>query len=131
LTWDDYYQLSRKLARQDNGVQYYGLLPDPATVIHMNNLSLPLLDPSGKKPAFNTSEWKNYLQMLQKFYEFPGYDLKAGNVTTAGVQALFNKDKRLAMWITSQLLAPAKLEGLNNWDISPYPTSPEKPVIGG
>jgi multiple sugar transport system substrate-binding protein len=130
LTWDDYYQLSRKLARQDNGVQYYGLLPDPATVIHMNNLSLPLLDPSGMKPAFNTTEWKNYLQMLQKFYDLPGYELKAANVTTAGVQAMFNKDKKLAMWLTSQLLAPAKLEGVNNWDIAAYPTSPEKPGVG-
>jgi multiple sugar transport system substrate-binding protein len=130
LTWDDFYELSRKLAREDNGTQYYGLLLDPATVIHMNNLSLPLLDATGKKPAFNTDGWKNYLQMLDKFYHFPGYALKAGNVTTAGVQSLFNKDKTLAMWVTSQLLAGAKLEGLEHWDITPYPTSKEKPGVG-
>jgi multiple sugar transport system substrate-binding protein len=130
MTWDDYNQLARKLARQDNGVPYYGFLFDPATVVHMNNLSLPLLDPTGKKPAFNTGDWKNYLQMLESFYQFPGYNLKRENVTTAGIQDLFNKDKTLAMLLTSQLLAPAKLEGVEHWDISPYPTSPNKPGIG-
>jgi multiple sugar transport system substrate-binding protein len=132
LTWDEVYALSQKLTRQEGGVQYYGFLPDTAVLIHMNQRSLPLLDASGLKPAFNTDDrWKAYLQSFKRFYDFPGSEIKsASDATAAKTLARFNKDLTLAMFLSSNLRAPSSLEAVANWDLTPYPTFADAPNTG-
>lgn len=131
-TWDEMYALSQRLTRQEAGVQYYGFLPDTAVLIHMNQRSLPLLDATGLKPAFNTDDrWKAYLQSFKRFYEFPGSELKvAGDAAAGRTLARFNKDLTLAMFLSSNLRAPSSLEAVKNWDLTPYPVFADAPNKG-
>jgi multiple sugar transport system substrate-binding protein len=132
MTWDDVFALSKRLVRQEGGVQYYGFLPDPAVLVHMNQRSLPLLDATGLKPAFNTDDrWKAYLQPFKQFYDFPGSELKKATDAAGGsALARFNKDLTLSMFLSSNLRAPSSLTAVANWDLTPYPTFSDAPNTG-
>lgn len=130
-TWDDLYNLSQRLARKDGDVQYYGFLPDPVVLIHMNPRSLPMLDDTGLKPAFNTSEWATYLSQFKRFLDFPGYQFASRSDLGGGrVLAKFNNDLTLAMFLSSNLRAPSSLEAVKNWDITPLPEFTDRPNVG-
>jgi multiple sugar transport system substrate-binding protein len=132
MTWDEVYALSQRMSRNDGGVQYYGFLPDTAVLLHMNQRSLPMLDSTGLKAAFNTDErWKSYLQSFKRFYEFPGSSFKTASEANSGnTLARFNKDLTLAMFLSSNLRTPSSLEAVANWDITPYPVFADAPNVG-
>lgn len=132
MTWDDVFTVSQRLTRQEDGVQYYGFLPDPAVLVHMNQRSLPLLDATGLKPAFHTDDrWKAYLQPFKQFYDFPGSELKKATDAAGGAAlARFNKDLTLSMFLSSNLRAPSSLTAVTNWDLTPFPTFSDAPNTG-
>lgn len=130
-SWDDLYVLSQRLARRDGDVQYYGFLPDPVVLIHMNPRSLPMLDATGLKPAFNTGEWASYLTQFKRFLDFPGYEFASRSDLGGGrVLAKFNQELTLAMFLSSNLRAPSSLQAVENWDITALPTFSDRPGVG-
>ncbi|MBD2863855.1 ABC transporter substrate-binding protein [Paenibacillus oceani] len=130
MTWDDLYEMSKKLTRNDNGVQYRGFLASYVHLMRLNQVSQKLFDNTGEKAAFDTSEFKNYLKDIFRIFELPGY----GNdqkVHDTSVQ-LFLKEQTVAMLEPGgTLLGEETLAGLgNNWDFTSFPSMKEKPGVG-
>ncbi|WP_344910380.1 ABC transporter substrate-binding protein [Paenibacillus hodogayensis] len=126
MTWEETYELAKKLTRNEGGVQYRGLEPDGAVRVS-SVLSLGYVDPKTNKASVNTDSWKNVFDLLKKIYEIPGN----GEVKLSG-NAInqFAKDETLAMYPSLNLLSNLKDEKKLNWDIVQYPSFKELPNTG-
>ena len=126
-TWDDLYDLSVKLTRNEGGVQYYGLTLSPNHYFLRNQLSVNLVDPATHKVNLNNDQVKVLLENVLRFYRIPGFDPKSVNVSVQ--KNLFLKDKVAAMWTPiSGLHVENDLKDLN-WDIIPVPPMKEAPGL--
>ncbi|GAA3403153.1 ABC transporter substrate-binding protein [Paenibacillus hodogayensis] len=132
MTWDDLYEMSKKLTRSENGVQYRGFLASYVHLMRLNQVSQKLFDSTGQKVAFDTSEFKNYLKDIFRIFELPGYDMDKISLESNVHNALFVKDQTVAMIEPGgTLLGEESLAALGNqWDFITYPTMKEKPGIG-
>jgi ABC-type glycerol-3-phosphate transport system substrate-binding protein len=61
MTWDELAEISKKLTRNDGGVDFVGYSTSLNHYLRMNPLSLVNVDPASKKAAFN-DQWKKLLQ---------------------------------------------------------------------
>ncbi|WP_158606738.1 ABC transporter substrate-binding protein [Paenibacillus ginsengarvi] len=126
MTWDETYELAKKLTRNENGVQYRGLEPDgPVRVSSV--LSLGYVDPNTKKATVNTDSWKRVFDQLKKIYDIPGNgEFKYNN----NAIKQFATEETLAMYPSLNLLSNLKDATKLNWDIVQYPSFKELPNIG-
>jgi multiple sugar transport system substrate-binding protein len=130
MNWDDTYELSRKLTRQDGGVQYYGTVMSPSHLAMRNQLSLNLIDPKSGKATLNNDSWNRFLSNVSRFYTLPGYEWTNADMQVAKQRDMFTKEKRAAMWMpVSTMHTEAELQGMN-WDLASFPTLNEAPGIG-
>jgi multiple sugar transport system substrate-binding protein len=128
MTWEEVVELSRKLTRMDNGVQYIGLEPGKPTDM-ASGLSLSYVDEKANKSVMSSSDWRRVFNIFKEAYSVPGY-VQSGKFDygTNG----FLKDKTVAMmpiWSLQILNFQKELEGMN-WDIVSYPTFKEQPERG-
>lgn len=133
MSWDDVYELSKKLTRNENGVQYRGFLASYVHMLRLNQVSQKLFDSSGEKVAFDTSEFKNYLKDIFRIYELPGYDMdKMSSLESNVHNTMFLKDQTVAMIEPGgTLLGEESLASLGNqWDFTSFPSMKDKPGVG-
>ncbi|WP_158301543.1 ABC transporter substrate-binding protein [Paenibacillus mesophilus] len=131
LTWDDVYELSRKLTRNEGGVQYLGFYGDTTPLVRRNQLSLTGLDASGQKSALQTDAWKRYFETLVRIYQLPGYERNnAGAIQSQAVHNAFLKDRKVAMLMSGAQILSEKTAGGLNWDMVAYPGDAQKPGVG-
>ncbi|MEF3307107.1 ABC transporter substrate-binding protein [Paenibacillus sp. GYB003] len=74
MTWDDVYELARKMTRTEGGVQYRGM-DFSAHVIDYNQLSLGWVDPKTDKASVNNAQWAELIQNIDRFYKIPGNEV--------------------------------------------------------
>lgn len=131
-TWDDVYEMSKRLTREDNGVQYRGFLASYVHLMRLNQVSQKLFDSTGQKVAFDTSEFKNYLKDIFRIYELPGYGFDKLSIESNVLNALFLKDQTVGMLEPGgTLLGEDTLAGLgSNWDFTSFPSMKSKPGVG-
>ncbi|MEF3304668.1 ABC transporter substrate-binding protein, partial [Paenibacillus sp. GYB003] len=72
MTWDDVFELAKKLTRQEGGVKYRGFQYNAINMVYKNQLALPFVDPKTMKAAVNTDEWKKWLEVMSGFYHIVG-----------------------------------------------------------
>ncbi|TNJ61210.1 carbohydrate ABC transporter substrate-binding protein [Paenibacillus hemerocallicola] len=132
MSWDDVYELSKRLTRNDNGVQYRGFLASYVHLMRLNQVSQKLFDGTGQKVAFDTSEFKNYLKDIFRIYELPGYGFDKLSIESNVLNGLFLKEQTVAMLEPGgTLLGEESLAGLgNNWDFTSFPSIKDKPGVG-
>jgi multiple sugar transport system substrate-binding protein len=132
MTWDDVYELSKRLTRSDNGVQYRGFFASYVHMMRLNQVSQKLFDSTGEKTAFDTSEFKNYLKDIFRIYELPGYGMDKISLESNVQNNMFLKEQTVAMIEPGgTLLDEASLSGLGNqWDFISFPSMKDKPGIG-
>lgn len=132
MTWDDVYELSKRLTRNEGGVQYRGFLLSYVHLMQLNQVSQRLFDPSMEKVAFDTSELKGYLQHVFRIFELPGYAMDKISLETGGQNDMFIKEKTVAMIEPGgTLYDKSRIEPLgNNWDFTYFPVLKEKPGVG-
>jgi multiple sugar transport system substrate-binding protein len=128
MTWDDAYELAKKVTRKEDNVQYRGLEPNviqrPAS-----QLSLPYVDAKTNKAVINTDQWKKVLEMMIKIHLIPGNEQILAN---ANAHDLFVRERTLAMVTTNNILFTAHLDTATNlnWDMVSLPTWKEAPGLG-
>src|SRR5690606_21529535 len=61
MTWDQAYDLARKLTRMEDGIQYRGLNLVPVER-PASQLSLPYVDMNTKKTVINSDSWKRVME---------------------------------------------------------------------
>lgn len=134
VTWDEVFDLSRKLTRTEDGLSYAGFLQFPVYTMFMNPLSIPTVDQETEKPTINSNEkWKTLFETLFVApSEAPGYKeylLQAkGNAADQ-----FIKDQRAAMllYVPGLMLSMKDTMKTMNFDVVSMPSFKDQPGIGG
>jgi multiple sugar transport system substrate-binding protein len=130
MTWDDLYELAKKLTRKDGAQQYYGFMVSFQHLMVRNQFSLDLVDPAKEETSFADERWNKMVANISRFYELDGVEPNAQKMGAAHQRVLFTKEKSLAMWMpVSTLLTGAELEGMN-WDMAAFPEFKELPGTG-
>ncbi|MDF2717070.1 MAG: hypothetical protein K0R28_3995 [Paenibacillus sp.] len=130
ITWDELYDLAKRLTRKDGDQQYYGLMLSPAHLAVRNQLSLSLVDPATETASFGDTKWKSFYENFLRFYQIPGYVMDASSADTTNQRNKFIKDKSVAMWLpVSTLHTSSDLQGMN-WDMAAFPSFKELPGVG-
>ncbi|CAG7657504.1 hypothetical protein PAECIP111802_06749 [Paenibacillus allorhizosphaerae] len=125
MTWDEVYQLARKVTRVVDNVQFRGLEPN-VTERPASQLSLPYVDPKTHKALINTEQWKKVLEFMLKIHQIPGNE----QITYHGAaNDLFAKNQTLAMLASNNILFEGNLYKFPelNWNMVSYPAWPEAP----
>ncbi|WP_028547563.1 ABC transporter substrate-binding protein [Paenibacillus sp. UNC451MF] len=127
MTWDDVYEISKKMSRNEGGTQYYGLMTSVSHMERVNQLSLPFVDPKTMKPVVDSEKFKMFAENFARFYKIPGAVVPKER---QGKEAdLFIKDRTLAMYAyfnSTMVGAPADM----NLDAVPLPSFKEAPGVG-
>ncbi|MBE1446554.1 ABC transporter substrate-binding protein [Paenibacillus sp. OAS669] len=126
MTWDDYLDLSRKLTRVVDGVQYSGV--NPYALKGGAPMSLNYINPATKQVDVTSEGWVTAFRTMLDFYSIPG------NQYMKNYRDLFLKERTLATYITydnTQNLEQLEREGKPmNWDMATFPVMKDKPGIG-
>lgn len=126
MVWDEVYEISRKMTRVEDDVQYHGLVTDFVAFAIFNSLSASYIDPDTNKAMFSTDpRWTRLTNNITRFFQVSGMDLSAG-WNWDSTNKLFHEEQRAAMaWYAVNLASPA------NWDMVTGPEFPEARGIGG
>ena len=123
MTWDETFELAKRLARKENDSTYIGFSAHSSLMIKYNQLSLDAIDPNADKAAVNTDEWKKVFDNLKRFYEIPNNPISKVDDFPKGLQAMvLHVSEKLTLW-------PQQAQNLN-WDVVAAPSFKEKPNVG-
>ncbi|MDF2724606.1 MAG: extracellular solute-binding protein family 1 [Paenibacillus sp.] len=129
MTWDDLYEINRKLTRSDGGVQYFGLAAPIAHIGKLNQKSLQIVDPKTNVANLESDGWKQMAELLAKNYQIPGYPSPPASVT--GQREQFFKLKTAAMWLDATTLHNSpELDPAMSFDLASFPSYKELPGVG-
>ncbi|MEF3302727.1 ABC transporter substrate-binding protein [Paenibacillus sp. GYB003] len=131
MTWDELYDVAKKLTRQEGGVQYRGFLMSFPHMFRLNQLSVPFVDPQTNKPNFESDGFKRLVDNFARFFAIPGNEGNASTVQNLGKQRdMFVKEKSAAMIadLGGWYVNPALKE--MNWDVVQLPSFKDKMGIG-
>ncbi|MEF3303204.1 ABC transporter substrate-binding protein [Paenibacillus sp. GYB003] len=124
MLWQDILELSKKLTRQEDGVQYIGW--DPRFPDHLvSPYSQEFVDPKTNKALVDIPLYRKVLDLFQQVYQQPGY-IGPKNEYTYGPDG-FTKTHKLAMqadWVGKLIsdLLQAEASGIKmNWDMVSEP----------
>lgn len=121
MTWDETYDLAKKMTRNEGGVQYYGFSMFPNALLRDNSLSVPAMD-SKEDKLFQADNWGKIFTNLKRFFELSGNAYK-------------DQDKQFragnsAMYVDLITSHPSLTLANINWDMASLPIYNEKPGIG-
>ncbi|MBE1445292.1 ABC transporter substrate-binding protein [Paenibacillus sp. OAS669] len=123
MTWDEVYDLAKKVTRVEQGTTYMGFAAIPNNMMLNNQLSLSPLDPREDKAVLNTDGWKLMFDNLKRFYEIPDNALVPTSETAKGSIAMALESHPLMIgWV--------KANPNINWDVVSLPVLKEKPGTG-
>jgi multiple sugar transport system substrate-binding protein len=131
MSWDEMYDLAKKLTRQEGGIQYRGFLMSFPHMFRLNQLSVPFVDPQTNKPTFDGDGFKRLTENFTRFFAIPGNEGDAATVQNLAKQRdMFIKEKRAAM--IADLGGAYNNPALKdmNWDILQLPSFKDKMGIG-
>lgn len=131
MTWDDLYELTKKMSRTEGGVSYHGAIISPADALLRNSFSLGFVSPTTRKADFTSAKWTSYINNLLRFYQIPGNQVAIKQLAGGETRTLFHKEQRLAMWlpVSGTGIRDLSFDGLN-YDFAQIPTFKEAPGIG-
>ncbi|CAG7638256.1 ABC transporter substrate-binding protein [Paenibacillus allorhizosphaerae] len=128
MTWDDMYETSKKLTRTDGGIQYWGIGSSYQHLALMNQFSLPLVDGTTNKTAFNTDDrWKTWVNNLTRFYQIPNGPMP-DKLSEPNERNRFFKDRSIGMFLAVTALHSATELGDMNWDLTSFPVFSGNPI---
>ncbi|MCC2687155.1 MAG: extracellular solute-binding protein family 1 [Paenibacillaceae bacterium] len=133
MTWKQATELSKSLARTENGVQYLGLQPGRPHGIS-TQLGLDYLDPKTGKINVNTDGWKQVFNMLKGIYSIEGNLPKDTSLFNDSYKAMIvNRVQAMgSVWWNGIIPRVQKVLDSNaefNWDIVTEPTFEQAPHV--
>ncbi|RKN76066.1 ABC transporter substrate-binding protein [Paenibacillus ginsengarvi] len=130
MTWEDTYELARKMSRTDGQLQYKGLGISFSHTSLLNSKSLPYVDVKTNKAAFSTDGFKNVFETLTKFYEIQNNEVNKDTVSYTKQLQSFDKDQTTAMFLALSTLGSVRFKEGLNWDVVSYPVYKDQPNVG-
>ena len=128
MTWDDAYELAKRMTRVDGDQVYRGFSSFIGALLRDNQLSVPYLDPKADK-MYDPEAWKKLLSNLARFYEIPNNNRDPKKRSQTEEYQYFHVKKNVAMQanqFTRYLEFPSDL----NWDMTTLPVFKEAPNTG-
>ncbi|CAG7632047.1 ABC transporter substrate-binding protein [Paenibacillus allorhizosphaerae] len=127
MTWDDTYELAKKMTRVDGGQAYRGFSSFIGAILRDNQLSIPYLDPKADQ-IYNSERWKVLIDNLGRFYQIENNNRDPKKRSQTEEYTTFQKNMNVAMQVnqlTRYLEFPEEL----NWDMVTIPTFKEAPNV--
>lgn len=131
MTWDETYELAKKLTVNDGQKQYLGFWISPKHYLRTNQLSLALVDPKTNQATVTSDEWKLlFNKVFKSFADIPAFSDRMNRQWMS--HGGFNDTQELAMYVmqSSWLLAAEESLSKMNFDMVAMPTFKEKPGVG-
>jgi multiple sugar transport system substrate-binding protein len=124
MTWDDVYELAKRVSRTENGVYYQGFNAVPNNMMLNNQLSIIPLHHTENKAAVYTADWARLVNNLKRFFEITSEDkvLPINDFSKGRIAMTVHNTNPIATWVESN-------PGLN-WDIASTPTLPDRRDVG-
>lgn len=131
MTYEEAYELGKKMTRTEGGTNYIGILPPDLRQMYWQ-YGLPIYDKAKNKATLTTDKHAKVFSLLNQFYMIPGY-IEKGNVRHS--IDLFFKEHRMAMypnWIAAinTYFTNAKSKDAIKWDLTAHPGFSDKPGLG-
>jgi len=130
MTMEEALELTRKVTRNENGVQYRGW--DFGSIVRMAQpLGLVYIDPKNEKAITSSDSWRRVFELGKQIYSIPGNEPSKDSKMN-GLSG-FTKERTIAMLNeTSKFsqLKEAEKDGLN-WDVVQHPFYADRPNIYG
>lgn len=117
MTWEQVYDLAKKVTRTDGGVQYKGFQLEGINLVYRNQMGLAFVDPKTQRADVNNEPWKKWVEAMAQFYKIPG------NEPTNNFKINFLNNQTLAMSTGPNFLTEipdAAAKGLD-WDVVSLP----------
>lgn len=128
MTWDELYELAKKMTRTMEGINYTGFGTSFQHIYLTNQLSASGIDPKTNKSLFASDEkWTAIAQNMLRFYQIPGNQLDAGHVSQSAQLNAFIKDHTTAMYVGGWI--PADNVDYD-WGIVRLPEFTQLPGVG-
>ncbi|WP_028553006.1 ABC transporter substrate-binding protein [Paenibacillus sp. UNC451MF] len=131
MTWDETYELAKKLTVNTGEKQYLGFWISPKHYLRTNQMSLALVDPKTEKASVSSDEWiRLFDTIFKKFSDITAFRERA--ITAWPSHDAFNVTQELAMYVMQSSWLMAAQESLNkmNFDMVAMPTFKDKPNVG-
>ncbi|TVY07073.1 ABC transporter substrate-binding protein [Paenibacillus cremeus] len=129
MTWDELYDLAKKMTRNDGGQQYKGMTMSVQHLMLLNQLSAPHLEAKTYKNQFTTDVFRQAFENLARFYTIPGNGLVNNKYSKASQEEPFYKDQNVAMYAALSTTGDVFRESID-WDMIQLPFFKDKPGIG-
>ena len=125
MTWDEVFDLNRRLTRQDGGVQYVGLSFSTGHIFSIHPLGQPYAE--NGKPTIANGKWNALYQVFIQSADTAGYKDKIRELNGLPGIALF-RDKMEAAMFAGLANSHLTQDWSNlNWDVVQYPFYREAP----
>ncbi|TMV49946.1 extracellular solute-binding protein [Paenibacillus mesophilus] len=125
MTYEETFDLARRMTRSDGGVQYLGFYTGGTDRMAMG-LSLPYVNKQTNEAVLTTDGWAKVLNWNKSLHDIPGY-VKDGKITSNSI-GVFVKDQKVAMagyWgadTIGEIDKVVKAGQEFNWDMATLPT---------
>lgn len=130
MTWDDTYELARKMSRTDGSTQYRGLSISFSHTSLLNARSVPYVDPKTNKATFTGDAFKSVFETLTRFYEIPNNEVTKDTVGYTQQIQSFDKTQTTSMFLALSTLGAVRFKEALNWDVVTYPVDKAQPNVG-
>ncbi|CAG7608169.1 hypothetical protein PAESOLCIP111_01033 [Paenibacillus solanacearum] len=124
MTWDETYELTKKLSLSDGGTDYRGFNTTPNLMMLNNQLSVSPLHVKEDRAEILTDNWVKLMNNLKRFFEIPANNtvLPIDDFSKGHIAMTVHNTNPIANWQSS---SPDL-----KWDIVSAPVMKEKPGIG-
>lgn len=126
MTWDDTFEIAKRITRVDEGVTYQGFSAIYTEFLRDNQLAIPAMDPNADR-MFDTSQWLPLFQSFMRFYQIPNNEI---GISSGADQNKFIKDQTSAMLVSQLNTSVRSFPETLNWDMVSLPVFKEKPTAG-
>lgn len=123
MTWEDMYDLTRRIARTQDGVQYYGVGMSLYHLATMDPLSPVFIDPAKTTATFTSEKYTKMFQTLMGFFTIAGNQMDDKTWAYAEQLKMFG-EQRLAMLLGPSALGTryyADKDKALDWNVAAYP----------
>jgi multiple sugar transport system substrate-binding protein len=128
MTWDEVFELNRRMTRSDGGVQYIGLSFSDSHFFAIHPIALPYADASGKATVAN-GQWNPIYNTFLRAAETSGYKDKVRQLNAVPGIALFRDKMEAAMFAGLANTHMTQDLSRMNWDVVQFPTYKEAPGV--
>jgi ABC-type glycerol-3-phosphate transport system substrate-binding protein len=132
MTWEETYELARKMSRTENGVKYYGMVLSPQHTTLGDQLSPDFIGLKDNTANLSSDKFKQVFQTLTHYFTLPGNEVDDATWGFTAQRKLFSENK-VAMLLGASALGTrffADNYKELDWDLASYPRYKELPMVG-